>query len=95
MVCVDESEDSLAALEWTLKEVVRAGDAVRIVHAVKMVNAALFSNVLREMEDQQRKLGNEIVQNAIRRCEQEKVLLLPRHHEGILAHTTSNWSRRD
>ena len=108
MVCVDESKDSLAALEWALKEVVRTGDAVQIVHAVKLVNAAVFmgesernereqsvegewvildlfalaaasylpANVLQEMEDQQRKLGKQIVQNAIRRCQQEKVLLL-------------------
>ena len=42
MVCVDESEDSLAALDWALKQVVRAGDVVQIIHAVKPVNAAPF-----------------------------------------------------
>ena len=39
----------------------------------------LPANVLQEMEDQQRKFGKQIVQNAIRRCQQEKVLLLPCH----------------
>ena len=42
MVCVDESEDSLAALDWALKQVVRAGDVVQIIHAVKPVNAAPY-----------------------------------------------------